>query len=139
MKKSPKKKMASNEEKRALSSNQCTVTSWSQWWQNYMNCTSNCFRTHPIFQIWTPPFADLKKMPQKKRFGSNEVMSETEAYFEAKDNSFYKKGIELLEKRWNQCITQEGDLMNKVEFCLKVVLLVRPGTYWVMCYRLLTI
>ena len=27
-------------------------------------------------------------------------------------------------------------LMNKVEFCLKVmVLLVRPGTYWVMCYQ----
>ena len=25
-------------------------------------------------------------------------------------------------------------LMNKVEFCLKVVLLVKPGTYWVMCY-----
>ena len=26
-------------------------------------------------------------------------------------------------------------LMNKVEFCLKVVvLLIRPGTYWVMCY-----
>ena len=24
--------------------------------------------------------------------------------------------------------------MNKVEFCLKLVLLVRPGTYWVMCY-----
>ena len=47
---------------------------------------------------WT--FADLKKNLQGKRFGSNEEMiSETEAYFVAKDKSFDKKGIELLEKR----------------------------------------
>ena len=49
-----------------------------------------------------------------KRFGSNEeVISETEAYFEAEDKSFYKKGMELLEKRWNQCITLEGDYVNE--------------------------
>ncbi len=35
-------------------------------------------------------FADLKKMLQGKRFGSNEeVLVATEAYFEAKDKSFY--------------------------------------------------
>ena len=51
-------------------------------------------------------FADLKRMHQGKRFGSSEeVISETEAYFKAKDKSFYKKGIELLEKHWNQCIS----------------------------------
>ena len=62
-------------------------------------------------------FAKPEKNAPGKRFGSNEkVISETEAYFEAKDKSFYKKGI-----------TQEEDL---VEFCQKViVLLVRPGTY----------
>ena len=64
-------------------------------------------------------FADLKRMLQEKRFGSNkEVISETEVYFEAKDKSFYqkkkkkkkkKKGTELLEKCWNQCITLERD------------------------------
>ena len=55
-------------------------------------------------------FADLKRMLQGKRFSSNEeVMLETEAYFEAKDKLFYEKGIELLEKHWNLCITQEGD------------------------------
>ena len=44
-------------------------------------------------------FADLKRMLQGKRFGSNEeVILETEAYFEAKDKSFYKKDIKLLEK-----------------------------------------
>ena len=31
-----------------------SITSRSQWWQNYMNCTSNCFCTHPILQIWPP-------------------------------------------------------------------------------------
>ena len=37
-------------------------------------------------------FADLKRMLQGKRFGSNEeVILETEAYFEAKDKLFYKK------------------------------------------------
>ena len=59
-------------------------------------------------------FADLKRMLQGNRFGSNEeVISETETYFEAKDKSFYKKGIELLEKRWNQCITLERDYFDE--------------------------
>ena len=41
-------------------------------------------------------FADLKRMLQGKRFGSNEeVISEIEAYFQAKDKLFYKKGIEF--------------------------------------------
>ena len=48
-------------------------------------------------------FANLQRMLQGKRFGSNEeVISETEAYFEIKDKSFYTKGIELLEKCLNQ-------------------------------------
>ena len=39
-------------------------------------------------------FADLKRMLQGKRSGSNkEVISETETYFEAKNKSFYKKDI----------------------------------------------
>ena len=37
-------------------------------------------------------FARLKKILQGKRFGSNEeVIAKTEAYFESKDESFYKK------------------------------------------------
>ena len=68
------------------------VTSQLQQRQNYMNCTSNCFCPHPILQIW-----DLKRMLQGKIFDSNEVISKTEVYFEAKDKLFYKKGIELLE------------------------------------------
>ena len=45
-------------------------------------------------------FTDLKRMLQGKRFGSNEEMiAGTEAYFEAKDKSFYKSGIEMLRQR----------------------------------------
>ena len=51
-------------------------------------------------------FADLKRMLQGKRFGSNEeVIAETEAYFESKGKSFYKKCIEMLEKHWDECTT----------------------------------
>ncbi len=39
-------------------------------------------------------FADLKKMLQGKRFGSNEeVIAVTEAYLETKEKSFYNHGI----------------------------------------------
>ena len=41
------------------------------------------------------------------------MIAETEAYFEAKGKSFYKKGIEILEKRWNECITLEGDYVDE--------------------------
>ena len=59
-------------------------------------------------------FAHLKRMLQGKRFGSNkEAIAKTKAYFEAKDKSFYKKGIEMLEKRWNECITLEGDYVDE--------------------------
>ena len=59
-------------------------------------------------------FADLKRMLQGKRFGSNEeLISETDAYFEAKEKSFYKKVFEFLEKHWNQCNTLEGDYVDE--------------------------
>ena len=59
-------------------------------------------------------FADLEKMLQGKKFGSNEeVVAETEAYFENKDEAFYKKGIDKLEKRWNECITLEGKYFDE--------------------------
>ena len=54
-------------------------------------------------------FADMNKMLQRKIFGFNEeVISETKAYFEGKDE-FYKKGIKKLEKHWNECIILKGN------------------------------
>ena len=59
-------------------------------------------------------FEDLKKMLQGKRFYSNEeAITKTNAYFEAKDKSFYKKGIEMLEKRWTDCVAFEGDYVDE--------------------------
>ena len=53
-------------------------------------------------------------MFQGKKFDPNEeVIAKTEAYFESKDESFYKKSIEKLEKRWNECITLEGNYVEK--------------------------
>ena len=60
---------------------------------------------HPPYSVDLAPsdyclFTNLKKMLQEKRFGSDEeVIAETEAYFESKDESFYKKDIKKLEKR----------------------------------------
>ena len=34
------------------------------------------------------------------------MISETEVYFEAKEKSFYKKGIELLEKCWKETVDE---------------------------------
>ena len=62
---------------------------------------------HPPYSPDPPPssywlFAHVKRMLPGKRFGSNEeVISETETYFEAKDKAFNQKGIKLLEKHWD--------------------------------------
>ena len=56
----------------------------------------------------------MKKMFQGKKFGSNEeLIAETETYFESKDKSFNIKDIEKLEKRWNKCITLEGEYVDE--------------------------
>ena len=53
-------------------------------------------------------------MLQGKRFGSNEEeIAETEAYFQSKDESFYKNGIETLGKHWNECIMLEGNYVDE--------------------------
>nr|XP_040567943.1 histone-lysine N-methyltransferase SETMAR-like [Lepeophtheirus salmonis] len=50
-------------------------------------------------------FSDLKRMLAWKKFSSNEEgIAETEDYFEAKDKSYYKNGIEKLKDHYNQCI-----------------------------------
>ena len=59
-------------------------------------------------------FADLKKMLQGKRFSSDgEVIAATKAYCEAKDKSFYNKGIESLGNCWNDCSAMEGDYVDE--------------------------
>ncbi|KAF7285572.1 hypothetical protein GWI33_010481 [Rhynchophorus ferrugineus] len=60
-------------------------------------------------------FPDLKIMLSGKKFSSNEEVilgAETEAYFEEKNKSYYKNGIEKLEGRYNQYITLEGNYVE---------------------------
>ena len=74
---------------------------------------------HPPYSTDLAPsdywlFAHLKKKLQGKKFGSNKKeIAEIEAYFDAKDKSFYKHGIEKLEKRWNDCLALEGDCIDE--------------------------
>ena len=53
-------------------------------------------------------------MLQGKRFYSyEEVITETNTYFEAKDKSHYYKGIEMLEKSWTDIFGFEGDYVDE--------------------------
>ena len=59
-------------------------------------------------------FPNLKRWLQGKRFTSNEeVIAETEAYFEGLDVSYYRKGIEMLENRYTKCIALEGNYVEE--------------------------
>ena len=71
-------------------------TTWISLW---IASAPTLFSRSAPQQLLAAITADLKRMRLKERFGSNvEMISETEAYFEVKDKSFYKKGNELLEK-----------------------------------------
>ena len=41
-------------------------------------------------------------------------MSAVNGYFEEQDSSYYKKGIELIEHRWEKCIELKGDYVEKI-------------------------
>ncbi|KAF7284497.1 hypothetical protein GWI33_022087 [Rhynchophorus ferrugineus] len=74
--------------------------------------------SYPPYSPDLPPsdyflFLDLKRMLVGKKFSSNEeVITETDAYFEAKNKSYYKNGIEKLEGRYNRCITLDGNYVE---------------------------
>lgn len=74
---------------------------------------------HPAYSPDLAPcdyflFPNLKKWLGGKRFGSNEeVITETNAYFESLEKSYYLEGIKKLEKRWTKCIELKGDYVEK--------------------------
>lgn len=64
-----------------------------------MNLTSNCFRIYGIPQIW--PLATFSCYQISKEYSLNEeVIPETEVYFEEMEKSYYKNGFEKLEGRY---------------------------------------
>jgi len=71
-------------------------------------------------------FPNLKRWLQRKRFTSNEeVIAETEAYFEGLDVSYYRKSIEMLENRYIKCIALEDNLRNKYNFAQKTLVFIK--------------
>lgn len=59
-------------------------------------------------------FPNMKNWLGGKRFSSNEeVIAETNDYFDAFDSSYYSDGIKRLEYRWNKCIEVKGDYVEK--------------------------
>ena len=94
------------------------VTSQSQQWQNYMNCTLNCFHTDPILQIWSPATTGCLQNSKNNASGK-EIWLQWRSdignwgVFWGQSQIVLQKGIELLEKHWNQCITLEGDYVDE--------------------------
>ena len=59
-------------------------------------------------------FPNLKKWLGGKRFYSNdEIISQTNTYFEDLEKSYFLEGIQKLEKRWTKCIELKGDYIEK--------------------------
>ena len=109
-------KASHGKEETAVSTRQCTGPQVDENDGEIERSTIRIASTPPYSLHLAPSdfylFADLKKMLQG--FSSDdEVIAATEAHFEAKDKSFYKKGIESLEKRWNDCIVMEGDYVDE--------------------------
>ena len=110
------------------------VTSLSQWWQNYMNCTLNCFRTPTLFfQIWPPSdywlYADSKECSRKRDLAPiKKWYQKLRHILSPKTNCSTKKHWLVREALESVYHPRRRLLMNKVEFRLKIViLLVGPG------------
>ena len=82
-------------------------------------------------------FSNLKKWLGEKRFYSNdEIISQTNTYFEDLDKFYFLEGIQKLEKRWTEYIQLEGDctkkkitFIKKPSFDLKCHALIDPPSY----------
>ncbi|GBP09164.1 Histone-lysine N-methyltransferase SETMAR [Eumeta japonica] len=82
---------------------------------------------HPAYSPDLDPcdyylFLNLKKWLGGKRFESNEeVITETNAYFESLEKTYYLEGIKKLEKRWTNCIelkvAELGGLARRAAGC----------------------
>jgi len=86
-------------------------------WPNSTNSTTNCFPIQHIRQNYFCNyflFPNLKKWFGKKRFTTREqLIAETEAYFEELDISYYSDGLKKLENHWIKYIELKGDYVEK--------------------------
>lgn len=74
---------------------------------------------HPPYSLDLAPsdyylIPNLKKSLSGKKFGSKEeVIAETETYFEDFDKSYFSDGIKKLEVLWTKRIELKGDYVGK--------------------------
>ncbi|KAJ7345861.1 hypothetical protein JRQ81_001811 [Phrynocephalus forsythii] len=74
---------------------------------------------HPPYSPDTAPinfflFPKMKKPLRGRRFDDREdVIFEVEQWFSSKVEDFYKEGLKQFEKRWQKCLTLQGDYMEK--------------------------
>jgi len=74
---------------------------------------------HPAYSPDLAPcdyflFSSLKKWFKGKRFTTREqLIAETQAYFEGLDKSYYSDGLIKLENHWLKCIELKGDYVEK--------------------------
>lgn len=75
---------------------------------------------HPAYSPDLAPsdfylFRHLKAHLRGQRFGDdNEVCQATEAFFESKSPSWYLSGMQMLEHRFEKCISVNGDYIEKI-------------------------
>ena len=94
------------------------VISPSQQWQNCTNDTLNCFPIHRILRIWLAVtntcLQILKECSRERNFAPmKKWLPKLKRILRPRNKSFDKKGIEMLEKRWKECITLEGHYVDK--------------------------
>ena len=58
-------------------------------------------------------FPNLKKWFRGKRFTREQLIAETEAYFEGLNKSYYSDGLKKLENCWIKCIELKEDYVEK--------------------------
>ena len=82
-------------------------------------------RTASASILFIFPCLQNYKIFNGKRFGTNEeVIAETDEYLQTIYKSFFKKGVEKLENRWNNCIAFMKEtfmLMKKIEIYGKLI------------------
>ncbi|KAJ7344747.1 hypothetical protein JRQ81_000697 [Phrynocephalus forsythii] len=62
------------------------------------------------------PLPEMKKPLHGRRFDDREdVIFEVEQCFSSKAEAFYKEGLKQVKKRWQKCVTLQGDYMEKNE------------------------
>ena len=129
----PQKTATNEKEKSALSPIQCTV---SQVIRKTTRTAPQIASATTLFSRSCPQRLPDVCRPQKNAPGTEMCLQCSLMHILRPKTNHSTKSHQIVWEGWESVSSKETMLINEVEFCLKVVvLLVRPGTYWVMCYK----